>query len=113
MLKISGVGIDIVSINRIAKIYYKYKEKFTDKIFTLNEIKEANEKGHFIQSISGKFSAKEAFIKASIQKISNLKDIEILSNIEGKPCISHENKKYNLVSISHEKDYAIAVVIIE
>jgi len=113
MLKISGVGIDIVSINRIEKIYNKYKEKFTNKIFTSNEIQEAIEKGHFMQSLSGKFSAKEAFIKASNKKIYNLKDIEVLSNMDGKPYINFENKKYNLLSISHEKDYAIAVVIIQ
>lgn len=113
MLKINGIGIDIVSINRFEKLYDRYKEKFTKKIFTLNETKEAIEKGHFIQSLSGKFSAKEAFIKAINKKIFNLTDIEVLSNKDGKPFINYKNIKYNLISISHERDYAIAIVIIE
>jgi holo-[acyl-carrier protein] synthase len=119
MYKISGLGIDIVSISRIDSIYEKYKNKFLDKIFTKNEINEAIEKGHFIQSISGKFAAKEAFIKANSFKTNtiNLKEIEILTDKkDNKPYVyfknTNETKKYFL-SISHEIEYAVAIVIAE
>ena len=112
MIKINGIGIDIVSINRIEKLYNQYKEKFTNKIFTQREIEEAINKGHFYQTLSGKFSAKEAFVKAVNFKVLDLKEIEVLSDKNGKPFINYQDQQYSLLSITHEKEYAAAVVII-
>jgi holo-[acyl-carrier protein] synthase len=114
-----GIGIDIVRIDRIEKLYTSYGERFLKKIFHENEIKEAMEKGHFIQSIAGKFAAKEAFIKATTslfnQSISFL-DILVLCDSNNKPTIKNtENSVLSFpcqfhVSISHEKEYAVSVV---
>lgn len=115
-----GIGIDIVNINRIEKLCNHYQEKFLRKIFVPEEIEEAQKKGHFYQSIAGKFAAKEAYIKATSslvkQPISFL-DISVLSDSKGKPYI----KKIGgpevdplcqfQVSISHEKEYAVSVVV--
>ncbi len=117
---ITGIGIDIVSIPRIEKIYETHKNKFLNKIFTEDEINEAKRRGHFILSIAGKFAAKEAFIKASINPL-NFKKIEVLSDKNNKPYISLlnlNNKKTKrqlckcYLSISHEQEIAIAVVIL-
>jgi holo-[acyl-carrier protein] synthase len=116
-----GIGVDIVRIERIEKLWILYGDKFLKKIFFPEEIKESKEKGHFIQSISGKFSAKEAFIKATSslvnQPISFL-DILILSDSNNKPYITFTRNlvlRYPyqfLVSISHEKEYALSVVTV-
>ena len=109
-------GLDIVDISRIQRLINTYGSKFLSKIYTLKEINEAKSKGHFAQSLSGKFAAKEAYIKTcspdDIPFISFL-DIEILSDKNGKPfCFFQGSKKENLIlSISHEQSYAVAGVI--
>jgi holo-[acyl-carrier protein] synthase len=115
---IKGIGIDIVSISRISKIYELYKDRFINKIFTRSEINESIKKGHFISSIAGKFAAKEAFLKAYSPPYFSFKQIEILSSKNNKPNIRILNDKSTKVikncylSISHEHEMAIAVVII-
>lgn len=116
-----GIGIDIVRIDRIEKMWNLYREKFLQKIFFDDEIKEALKKGHFISTIAGKFAAKEAFIKA-VSGIANqpvpFLSFKVLCDATGKPqIINTENLKIGFpcqkfVSISHEKEYAVAVVVI-
>lgn len=116
-----GLGIDIVQIKRIENLYHLYGNKFLEKIFSPAEIDESTKKGHFIQSIAGKFAAKEAFIKATSGLLEiqlSFLDILILCDLSNKPYISIKNKKdikpnYKfLVSISHEKEYAVSVVLV-
>ena len=66
--------------------------------------------------MAGRFAAKEAFIKAFGEKKLDLKKIEFLRDENGKPVPGKELKELLKdselqVSISHEKEYAIAVVI--
>lgn len=118
MNNIKGIGIDIVSICRIKKIYELYRDKFLNKVFTETEIEESIQKGHFFSSIAGKFAAKEAFLKAYSPPYLNLKQIEILSSKDNKPYLNLLNSKSvqklsnYFISISHEQETAIAVVII-
>ena len=110
---ISNIGIDIIDINRFRKNEYIKNKKFYEKIFTDSEIKYClsfkNNEEHF----AGKFAIKESVIKAIPEKISFL-DITT-SHSKNKPIISLKNKlneKYEfLVSVSHEKDFAIAFVV--
>jgi holo-[acyl-carrier protein] synthase len=109
-------GLDIVDISRIQRLIDAYGSKFLSKIYTLREINEAKNKGHFAQSLSGKFAAKEAFIKtfsSDEATFISFSDIEILSDKNGKPfCFFQGSKKENLIlSISHERSYAVAGVI--
>lgn len=118
MHNIKGIGIDIVSNSRVNKLYELYKDKFLNRIFTKNEINESVKKGHFIHSIAGKFAAKEAFLKAYSPPYLGFKQIEILSRKNNKPYIrilknkSSRELKNCFVSISHEQEIAIAIVII-
>ncbi|MEO0282003.1 MAG: holo-ACP synthase [candidate division WOR-3 bacterium] len=114
-------GIDIIEIKRIKEKFEK-NQKFKEKIFTENELKQV--KGLEIEYIvlAGKWASKEAFSKAlgtGIRKELDWKDIEILNDISGKPEIRISQdlvKKYKIdqisLSISHIKDYAIASVLI-
>ncbi len=119
-------GIDICSIDRISKIFAYYGTKFFNKVFTVNEIIVLKQcpKHHFPTKLAGKFAAKEAMIKAMghVTSYSALREIEIVNYIDGKPGINlygqaleHYKKlsaKEINLSISHEKEYAIASVII-
>ena len=127
-MAILGTGIDIVENYRLKKILLKKKSNFKKKIFTMNEVAYCEKKLNSISCYSKRFAAKEAFVKAlgiGFRKNINFKDIEVVNNTYGKPYISINKeitnkiktifkvKKFNiLLSISDEKKYSIASVII-
>ena len=127
-MAILGTGIDIVENYRLKEILLKKKSNFKKKIFTINEVAYCEKKTNSISCYSKRFAAKEAFVKAlgiGFRKNINFKDIEVVNNTYGKPYISINKKiankiktifkvkKFNiLLSISDEKKYSIASVII-
>jgi len=114
---ISGIGIDIVELQRIKKIYHR-QEKFADRILTEKERSVFNEltDERKTEFLAGRFSAKEAFSKAygtGIGKSLSFLDIEIEKDENGKPFIVKPLNKGVHLSISHSREYAVAQVIIE
>ncbi len=105
------IGIDIVDIRRIAGMVERYGEKFLEKVFTPAEVAYAGKKKRKEESLAGRFAAKEAFMKASGRRLV-FRDIEVLSE-SGRPFIMYHGLRYDNVSISHEKLYAIAVVMLK
>ncbi|TKJ17315.1 4-phosphopantetheinyl transferase [Candidatus Woesearchaeota archaeon B3_Woes] len=105
------VGIDIEDISRFKKIPFDRNKSFYNKIFTNKEIEYCKKKSNPSQHFAVRFCAKEAFIKAINEKINDYKLIEVL--IKGnKPFIKWKNVNSSL-SLSHDKDKAIACVLIE
>ena len=127
-MAILGTGIDIVENYRFKEILLKKKSNFKKKIFTINEVAYCDKKSNSISCYAKRFAAKEAFVKAlgiGFRKNINFKNIGIVNDIYGKPYISVNKKiankiknlfkvkKFNiLLSISDEKKYSIASVII-
>ena len=124
---IIGIGTDIIDTRRINKTLTKFGSKFKEKCFTLIEIKKSDNRINNVNSYAKRYAAKEACAKALGTGLSqgvNWKDIEIINNRQGKPFIILHNKalsklknltKKNCnieVSLSDEKNYAIANVII-
>ena len=100
-----AVGVDIVKISRIKDADVFAKGILSQKEFLIYESK--NKKEEFL---AGRFAAKEAFSKAKKEGLKiPLKEIEVLYKENGSPYIFYKNKEYD-VSISHDGDYAIAVV---
>jgi len=129
---IVGLGIDIVDNNRIKKIYNKFGDKFLNKIYTINEINYITQnKNKLIYRLANRFAAKEAFYKAlghsKHETIPNWKEAEIVNSIGGKPFIKvfcqaeklcldliPKDCSYKLhISLSDEKNYSNAIVMIE
>jgi len=121
------MGIDIIDTRRIKKTFIKFGEKFKKKCFSLGEIKRSDNRANIFNSYAKRYAAKEACAKAlgtGLAKGIFWKDIEIINNSQGKPFIILHNralsrlknltkKKCNIeVSLSDEKNYAIANVII-
>ena len=109
-----NIGIDIVSISRIEKSYKKYGINFLKKIFSnleISEIERIENIKRKIEKISGMFAAKEAVIKCFNGKLF-FKDIEINYNRNGMPVAKLREKEIK-ISISHEKEYAVAVALNE
>ena len=126
-MNIIGNGVDIVNNLRI-KNSIKNK-KFINRVFTLNEINNSKKLTNKINYFAKRFAAKEAFVKAlgeGFRKNINFNDIEVINDNKGKPIINISSnvkkflkKKFKLnkykifLSLSDEKKYSIAYVIID
>ncbi|ACQ52646.1 holo-ACP synthase [Clostridium botulinum] len=122
---IYGIGTDITEIRRIEKAITRNKN-FINKLFTKNEMDLWEKKNFKLEFIAGRFAAKEAISKALGTGIRdfNFKDIEIINDELGKPQVILKPKAENIIrkisksykihlSISHEKEYAIAYALLE
>ncbi len=117
------IGIDIVSNERIKKAIERFGDRFLRRVYTEKEITYCKSKPNMYQCLSARWACKEAVIKAFYQEygvILRFFHIEILG-FEGLPAhvnILWEDAKKVLqdrgifVSLSHEKDYSVAVAII-
>lgn len=113
------IGIDIISIKRMQKFYEKYKNKAYERFLNKDEISLV----HTCKSAAGYWAAKEATSKAlgcGIGEICSFFDIWIHKDKSNKPYITlskHLVEKYAIkdisLSISHDGDFAIAVVYID
>lgn len=113
MNKNIGIGIDVVDIDQFRQIPFRSKPNFYKKIFTQSEIRYCMKYKSPYEHFAGKFAVKEA-LKKSIPDRITLLDIETY-HVKSKPQIKLGKKlriKYSFsVSISHEKNLAVAVVI--
>lgn len=87
----------------------KDHENFLAKVFNEDEIKRIEKRKNPYERIAGMYAAKEAVAKAMTTGIGKISfhDIKI-KYIENLPCAEVFDKKFYL-SISHEKNYAVAV----
>jgi len=121
---ILGVGIDVVHVERIRR--WRKVEGLYERFFHPEELASALPRGEVgILSLAARFAAKEAFGKAigSGLKHFALRDIAVLNDSHGKPHImltgSAEAAFQDfggtriVCSLSHERDNALAVVLIE
>ena len=125
-MNIIGNGVDIVENKRI-KNSLKNKN-FINRIFTKNEIIRSKKFNNKTNYYAKRFAAKEAFVKSigtGFRKGINFNDINVKNNKLGKPILSFNNNvrkiliqkfksnKFSVyVSLSDEKYYSIAYVII-
>ena len=124
---IIGSGIDIINIYRIEKTINKFGNRFKKRCFSSTEITKSENSFNKNGSYAKRYAAKEACSKALGTGLARgvfWKDIEVINNKYGKPYIKLHNRalkriqeisKKNFkieVSLSDEKKYAIATVII-
>ena len=124
---IYGIGCDIVKVSRLEK-WVRSEGSYIERFFHEDErLSESVSFQRKCESYAGKFAAKEAFSKALGTGISgfSLKDVYVVSDSKGKPEFRVTGKALELVeelcgknsrihvSISHEKEYAVAYAVIE
>lgn len=123
---IKGIGIDIVDKKRMELVLNRQGERFIRRILTEEERQQLPDGNRFVEYVAGRFAAKEAFAKATgfgFGKELSWQDVQIKRDERGKPSLqvseawlakhAPEQKQLYHVSISHEKQYAVAQVIIE
>lgn len=120
-----GIGTDIIEIQRVAD-KLRRTESLKKRVFTAREITYCESKAKSAQHFAARFAAKEAFLKAigtGWSRGYRFLDIEILNNEKGKPELVVQGKVKDFcekngitgfhVSLSHIKEVAKAVVVLE
>lgn len=120
-------GVDIIEIDRVKKAVDSGGKAFKDRVFTEREIMycEARKAAKY-QSYAARFAAKEAVSKAFGTGISAgflLKDIEVVNDESGRPCVVLHGKAQEMfeqvkgrsiaLSLSHCRSHAVAYSILE
>ena len=126
-MKVLGIGVDIIENKRFKNAVKN--TKFTNRIYSVNELNQSSKSKDKIGYFAKRFAAKEAFAKAlgtGFRNNLNFKDIEIVNDKMGKPYYVKTNKIKKIVkknfkvknfdcfiSISDEKEYSTAFTIIQ
>ena len=126
-MKILGIGIDIVDNSRINRLIKD--PLFLKRIFTTNEIKSAKQIRNKSLYYAKRFASKEALSKSlgtGFRNGFNFKDISVINDRFGQPSFLINKKIREIVknqfkvsnfnfflSISDEKKYSIAYVILQ
>jgi holo-[acyl-carrier protein] synthase len=123
---ILGIGTDIVSTARLDRMVEAYGERFLSRVFTRREVETAAQRATLCERLGTRFAAKEACMKAlgtGWRGGVQFTNIEVRKHPSGMPelvltGIAEERAKTLgveriHVSLSHESEMAMAVVILE
>ena len=121
-----GVGTDLIEIARISQSIDRFGSRFLARVFTPLEIAYCQRKKNAAESFAARFAAKEAGAKALGTGISHgvgWLDLEVVRQPSGKPTLSLSGRAAlrarqlgiakSSLSLSHSKDIALAVVVME
>ncbi len=113
-------GIDLIEISRVSEVIARHGKHYLERIYTSAELEQC---GKNIESLAGRFAAKEAVAKALGTGIGDVtwKEIEILGDEQNAPMLTLRGvaeqtaKQLGLtewsVSISHSQNHAVAITV--
>jgi holo-[acyl-carrier protein] synthase len=125
---IYGIGVDLVKVDRLARVVERYGERFLKRVFTDREIAYCQTRAkQGIYQFAQRFAAKEAFSKALgvglRQGGIRWRDVEVLPDPRGKPEIHVAGRAARLckemdirgmhLSLTDEDNLAVAMVVLE
>ncbi|HYV73484.1 MAG TPA: holo-ACP synthase [Candidatus Binatia bacterium] len=123
---IVGTGIDSAEVERIAQSIGRFGARFTERVFTAEEIRYCESKANRVERYAARFAAKEAGMKAIGTGWSQgvrWRDIEVQRLPGGRPTLAFHGKAGEFfsrlgatqahLSLTHTKGMAMAVVILE
>ena len=123
---IVGIGVDIAETERFERIWARYDGRIAQRILTQNELIEFERRNKPASYLATRFAAKEAAAKALGTGFGcgvGYKSIEINNDKNGKPSLkfldtalqmADQKRVENVfVSLSDEKHYVVAMVILE
>ena len=115
-----AVGIDIIEVGRIRKVFEKHGERFLRRVYTEHEVRQCRGKA---TRLAGRFAAKEAISKALGTGLHGVawREMEIVQLRSGRPTVTlHGNAKQRAellglsafdVSIADLAEFSIAVAV--
>ncbi len=113
-------GIDLIEVARIEEVIARHGKHYLERIYTPAELEQC---GRRVESLAGRFAAKEATVKALGCGIGDVtwKEIEILNDDRNAPSLTlygaAKEKAVELglsawsVSISHSQSHTVAMVV--
>lgn len=117
-----GCGIDVVEIDRFARVVKRSGEAFLRRVFTDGERRYARQFRDELVHLAARFAAKEAVVKAMAQVDPRhplmIHDVEVCNDAHGRPSIRLRGDRPNsgtpmiAVSLSHAKRVAVASAIV-
>ena len=123
---IFGVGVDLVKIPRVKEVIAQWGDRFKNRVFSQGEITYCERSVRSEERYASHFAVKEAFLKAlgtGWGRSIGIRDIEVTRNQAGKPSVLLHRKAKKMAdeigitnvhtSISHDGEYAVAVVVLE
>jgi holo-[acyl-carrier protein] synthase len=124
---IVGTGTDLIEISRVADSIARFGDRFLQRIYTAGEIAYCQRKKlNSAESFAARFAAKEAGAKAlgtGIAKGVAWSEIEVTHLPGGRPTLLFHGRAAQRaaamgvtgvhISLSHNRDSAIAVVVLE
>jgi holo-[acyl-carrier protein] synthase len=124
MTNIIGIGTDITECLRIARMIERHGELFIGRVYTPEEIRYCQSRKQATQHFTGRWSAKEAILKAigtGWRRGISWRDMEIRNEPGGKPIVAVRGGVKDVVeklgiaeiqvSISHCRSHATAIAI--
>lgn len=111
------VGTDIIEIERIQRALARWGNRFLYRVYTDRERELYADRP---ASLAARFAAKEAVMKALGARGLGWREIEVLSDAEGKPTVhlygrakekAHALGAQFSLSLSHCRKYALAAVV--
>ena len=125
-MAIAGIGTDIVRVERFDDFLRSNNRALLQRLFTAAELAYAEPRRCAAQHLAARFAAKEAFVKALGLGLADgitWLDMEVVRNNLGAPSLSLNGRAAEIVrhraiapphlSYSHERDYAVASVVLE
>ena len=122
---IFGVGTDIVAVARLGSLYERHGERALDRLLAPAERARFDSAADPACFLAKRFAAKEAFGKAlgiGVATPATLPNIAVMNDALGKPYFEYapelahylaERQLSAHLSISDEKDFALAFVVLE
>ena len=123
-MRVFGIGIDIVEVERIASAIGRHGDGFLDKVFTRGEREYCDSRKNPALHYAARFAAKEAVSKAlgtGIGGDAGLHDLEVFHDGQGAPKLrlsgaaeafaSQHGITGIQISLTHDQHYAAANAI--
>jgi len=123
---IVGTGIDIAEVDRIRQTVERFGRRFTERVFTADEIRYCESKANKIERYAARFAAKEAALKAigtGWNRGVTWRDVEVRRSPGQRPTIVFHGRAGEFfaklgamrahLSLTHTKEFAMAQVILE
>jgi holo-[acyl-carrier protein] synthase len=119
-MPVVAIGTDIVELARLRQVWERHPRRFLERHFVPGEIEYCLAKFDPIPSLAVRFAAKEAFQKCWPERLGWL---EVWVEMQGRrprlgfaPGLQRQIEEGGFrahLSLSHEKHYALAVVLLE
>jgi holo-[acyl-carrier protein] synthase len=124
-MTIVGIGVDLVSVDRVRAITQRWQDRFLERVYSDAERQDCFRRTVPYASLAGRFAAKEAILKAlGVGWAAGVRwrDVQVLNDAKGRPVARVHGRVRSLiedagithihVSLSHDGSYAMAQAIL-